>query len=503
MIPSILDHAGIDPTGSSDSAAGIKAAHDAVAASGGRYLEFPAGMYLAPALDQVGDVIFVGEGVLTGGCRKRVVPRFAGPGQPSHDDVIPGLHHRRFMQAVVHASSDRRACYLLAGDSTVEGGHAVGLLENAASLVRRRMIETFGPSADVIDVEAYGVGGSTWADWAAPSPRTGLMRHHWLRDPDAPLHEAVGRRNPDAVLWCLGQNDAGGFDASAVRAVLDAVATRCPKRFGLPPDMIFMTPYAPSLMAASHASGYEQEARDYVAGWIRTFAQRHGHGLIDQNRVAAMARDGFDVRTQRMVQIAGGERVVLPYAFARPASDFGAALLFEDGEADLWLRGRLIVPLSQKPGEALVIERDPSTLRIAVTIDSGTTIPSRPRALAPLDTPGGPLEVEWAVKGPHLRLTVNGFVALDVCVERHGGLFLPSIAFDGGAPPAARLLRAMAGVPLLCMPDLLDREQFGVAELDGGIAAGLQPGGGNGINHQSSLGLHRVTGRALECARFA
>ena len=495
QIQSALDFPDIDQTGLHDSSAGIQAAHDLVVRQGGRYLNFPSGTYLAPALRSVGNVIFVGDGTLASAYRNRIVPTWAQPGQPSQNDVVPARHYQRFLQAVAAATPDRKASYLLVGDSTAEAGSPITHSEQLLAVVRRRIIETFGPAASQISVGSYGVGGTTWSDWDAPELRTGLIRHSWCVD--TPL-AAVIARNPDAILWSLGQNDAGYFDCSAMRRVLLAVATRCPSRFGLAPDILLITPYAPSLMDQGQGSRDEQEARDYVAGFIRTYALRHGHGLIDQNRVAAMARDGIDVRTQAMVQVAGPDTVSLPYAFPEGASDFGGEILFADGDEDFWSRGSLVIPLSCRDGNALIVDRDPATFRAAVTIDAATGYPSHPRSLTPLHTPGGPMTLEWTVKGAHLRLAINGFEAIDAVVERHGALFVSSIRFRGEPPSAVHLLKALIGRPLPFMPDMLDSEQFGC-----GSDELLLPGGGNGRNHMSSHGVQRVLGRAMDCARFA
>src|ERR1700710_87759 len=80
----------------SDESVAIRSAHDRVRETGGRFLWFPPGHYHAPSLVRAGDVIFVGEGRLTGAYRKSIVPPWAPAGGLVRSDIRPHRHLRRF-----------------------------------------------------------------------------------------------------------------------------------------------------------------------------------------------------------------------------------------------------------------------------------------------------------------------------------------------------------------------------------------------------------------------
>jgi hypothetical protein len=499
----------VDNTGGTDVSSLIKTAHDAAQAAGWRTMWFPVGTYYAPTLSAVADVIFVGPGVLTGAYRKFVFPEGTRPSELLYGDVCSS-HRRRFDQAVAAATPSQPAVIVLMGDSTTEAGSCIDILGRQENIIRRRLRETYGAQADNIVVLNYGIGGTTWGTANSNPMPSGFSVHTWQTDLTKPwtyfvINPMVNGviMSPDLVIFNFGQNDTSNFDLTQMQGVVATVLGGSAKRFGLPPDLWFQTPYAPSLMCGlAQATMAGQEGRDYVAGYTRTYAQKYGYGLIDVGRTAAVARDGFDIRTTRFTQFFSQQNVSLPFTFPKQVWDFDFDFRVPGNSAtDLWAYGSVVVQLSSKAGNVAILEADSATGFLAVTVMAATGIVSVPRTVTtqPVNYVGMPLG--FSARGGQISVRAGGYNG-NFWTERHGGLFTPSITMSLGAPPAQVSMTACEGIPIFSVPFLLDSEQFGAVTPGAQIPNTLLPDGGNSINHQEAIGMETVTGRTYNATKF-
>lgn len=118
----------------------------------------------------------------------------------------------------------------------------------------------------------------------------------WYTNPADPWLDYLEALSPDAIIFNFGMNDSDTFSSVAFRSVIAKI-----EAWTKVPSLIFITNLVPS------KSGNEvdeftwgidaQEGRDFCAGYVRTYAQFHGHLLIDINRQQHRAAHGFDIVT--------------------------------------------------------------------------------------------------------------------------------------------------------------------------------------------------------------
>lgn len=499
-----------DNTGGTDTSAAVKAAHDAAFAAGYRYLYFPLGTYNCASLSACGNVIFVGPGKITGAYRKYVIPEHATQ-QVLYSGVVPSQHLKVFNAAVAAATPSAPAIVALWGDSTTaNGGDSIQFTEQQYNDVKRRLYETYGAQADNIVVYNRGIGGQTWTT-AITSTLGSMTQYNWYIDPSQSWAHYVQITNPDLVIFNFGQNDGVNFDIAAMQTCVGFT-----KAWSKVPDLLFMTPYSPSLQTiATYSSQANQEGRDFVAGYTRTYCNRYGYGLIDQNRIARLERDGFDICDQQMSEFVNTLITPIPYTFPQTTQDF--AVVISVNGSTVWSTGILQINLSSKNGNVLLLERDSATGFIAYTVNAGIgtdghTYVSRARTVTAITAPtaNATFQIEIDVKGSKLFVTLQdssgdpGFPAIvDTVVERHGGLFTPVVSFTNGTTGFTnKIIRANVSSPVLYMPEITDFEEFGGSNPTG-AGGTLQPGGGNGINHLSSLGHQKIMTRAFNITALA
>jgi lysophospholipase L1-like esterase len=512
----VLDYLGphtLAGDGTTNDTAAIKHAHDAAFAAGLRTLYFPPGTYFAPDLLHVGNVIFEGPGKLAGTYRKRIIPAATPAAEPSRFDLT-AAHRRRWDQAVAAARPENPAVLVLMGDSTTAGGaDAIAPSENQLAMLQRRMFESHGAKAEHIRIFNRGISSMTWAganragignQLPARYPWYSKRSRAWLDYVLAPELDGVTLA-PDAILFNFGMNAAGAFDPTDLQAVVATVQAQAPLRFGLGPDLWFMTNYNPSLMAERFATEAAQEGRDFVAGYTRTYAQKHGYGLIDQHRLACMVKDGFDPRTTHFKIAAPTARRPLPYTFPTPCSDFSVQIMLVGSAAQLWDHGNLDIQLSPKPGNRLILECDTSTGQLAYRVDAAHGIFSRQRTVTSAPARLDNLTLQVDVRGGLLMLGAgvvdHGFfppcsLLPAVAIERHGGLFRPVIAMTMGPANIPIVIRPRIGEFALTQPTITDHEQFGTAE------SGSFPHGGQGLHHMTSTGMQAIMARVLNATEF-
>ncbi len=508
---SVFDFETPDTTGRIDCSDAIRAAHDAAAALGFRYLWFPPGDYFAPTLTGCGNVIFIGPGRLIGAYRKHIIPEHLPP-RPFYSDVVPLTHLRNFLAAVAAATPSNPAVVVGMGDSTTKNGSPIGRADTMTDHIHRRLSETF--FENTIRYLNYGIGGLGWEHAAAPAMDTSI-KAGWIASHDLSWIGHVIAAQPDLVLLNFGQNNGNAFDFNNVRFVIDALRSASADRVAggkRPIDLLLLTPFPASNMPGPNNDLVKGRKRldglDGVAGYLRSFCRVHNFGLIDVHRVGCLVRDGYDVRERAMVRILTDAREQsIPFVAPVATDDFEIKFTVE-GECGrtFWDNGALHLTLSPKFGNELVLERDSGSGRLAVTVYAADGAVARPRLVTtvPATIRGDQINFTIYVKDSRLFIDRKDVLVMDASIERHGGAFTPKLSFGSGAIVEGVTIDWFnASVQTLSMPTITNADMFGIPEQSGRYTSVIEPGGGNGVNHLSSLGHLMVLGAALDATRFA
>jgi lysophospholipase L1-like esterase len=508
----------LDNTGATDMSALIETAHNNAQAAGFRTMWFPPGNYLAATLNSVGNVIFMGPGVLVGAYRKRITPENTFVGVPSRFDIQPA-HRKRFDQAVAAATPSNPAVVVLFGDSTTDGGSPTSDIDTPKFILQQMFRQIYGPAAQNILIFHRGIGGQTWTTAnVVGNAIPNIINHNvgswftnyanlWLSYIVAVLCPDAVTRPPDLVLCNFGMNDAQNFDYTQMLAALAYIIANTAQRFSLPPDLWFLTNYNPSLMDSNFNTQADQEGRDFVAGFTRTYAQSQGYGLLDRHRIACMAKDGFDPRKSNILDVSDTSGTLLPYSMPQQCTDFGFFITLPATPlTQLWNLGQMIITLSSKPGNTLVLDCDSTTNNLAVTVYRATGDVQIARTVSAFNCTTGGNGLYINACGPQIIVgcgpefsfeqVVPEFWLPPIWAHRHGGLFTPNISMSGGPGTAGLVVRGRAGVFASTMPIIVDYEQFGVT---GQSVTGY---GGDGQNHMSSLGFGAIDVPTYEASQF-
>lgn len=508
-ILNFLEGANLDGTGATDMSSVITTAANAAVRAGYRTLWFPPGKYLASSLVTAGNnnsnIFFIGPGVLVGAYRKRIIPEGSMTGMPCRGDIT-SQHRKRLDQAISAATPTSPAVIVLFGDSTTGGGSQVSDAQTPEFLFYTMLWQTYGPQAENVVIVMRGIGGQTWTSanyigsnitaivGAPPAWFTDLSKL-WLSYIVSVTLPVLGAVSPDLV-WCnFGMNDSSSFDYTQMIAAINYINTHATRKFGLPPDIWICTNYNPALSDSYYGTQASQEGRDFVAGFQQTFAQANGYGLMDRHRVHTMNKDGYDERFSEMISVYDQGCVLLPYTFPQSTHDFGVYItLGSNPTTQFWANGQLIITLSPKAGNNLVLDCDSSTGHLAYTVYRATGDVQIARTVSSFNCTTAGYDIAVQVMGGRVLIECGPpFNANEVpevywisplSVERHGGLFTPVVSMSGGPTTHGIVLRARCGRHPSCMPCLTDYDQFDV----GGTGAH----GGNGINHMATAGWRRI-----------
>lgn len=461
----------------------LTALHDAAKARGNRFAYLTTGTYYAPSLSNVADVIFVGEGTITGAYRKRVIPRHA----PTPPAPVSGVRPKIHLSQAAAAGSNVKVVFL--GDSTT----TINANQNAQSeyitpLIREKfMRDNPGISFNFVNL---AIASTTFDDLDGIPGATplGFVSGLWYGDSGKDWLEYAEDEAPDVIVFNFGMNYSP-FTTSKFRSVMTKIAG-----WSKVPDLIFCTNKVSSLMISGHLEQTPQEGRDRVAHYQRTYAWKNGHGLIDMNRRFVLARDGFDILNQPIASLASSVVVSTgSYSFTSECHDFSLDFTLGNATTFWAAASSLEIQIGSRTGNTLVIDKDGGG-NLAVTVRADTGIDSIARTVTSI--PASTTVFKMFVKGGHLFLGSSGYITLlDALVERHGGLFTPRIrSLDGSGLVVATTFTLNSvgiGVPRLYMPLMTDAEAY---------SAGIY--GGSDINHPSSISAALVDAPVIEATNL-
>lgn len=469
--------------GVTDDSVAVKAAHDYYVSINSRVGHVPAGTYSVANASEISGVVWIGEGQFTGQLRERVHSQ-SHYGEDVGTEILPRRHFRRFSEV-------DSPVVVIMGDSISTEAPTITADESESmwGVIQRRMRED-NPDL-VFDFQNRAIGESTWsnANPATILSSTPLTLPSWAGAGAQPWLDYVEALGPDVLYLAWGMNDRQNFVTAQFRAVVSDIQT-----WTKVPDIVFITNMVPSRQSenVNIYSPVAQEGRDFVAGYVRSWANYQGYGYIDLNRQYNICKEGFDV-TQSALTRTTPSRISVTLGYTAPAdsecADFGWDIDFTNIPAGFWAgsgAGNLRFPLSpaapdfNNSASWLNIIDNAGFLQIElVDVDDGpgTYLTSTSTIVTP--TTGADVNITVFVKSTYLSVKVDGEALYEGNVRRHGGQFLPSVVFTDGFSVGADVF-FWQGRYNDNMPRITDLEMWG--DNDGGIT------GGNNENHPTSKG---------------
>lgn len=453
---------------------------------------------LTPTGDLVGrsNVVFRGTGSFVGVnqdtaiYRRQVIPDDA-PVARGKPDPFYGVTPKSTVNVV------------LVGDSlTTYGANSLSASDTLAEKLKRKLIQD---NPDVtINFFSRGIGGQTFGtiDTVPSVSYTITDRYPWYTDPDRAWLDYVEDLDPDIVILSSGMNDAEGFDRvdlESVVAKIEAMPTG--------PRVAFCTNMVPNLAPDAAFSQFgtylDQEGRDSVAGWVRTYCLYHEYPLIDINRTFNMVRDGRDILDTYLIEadaVSFGSASRFLADADQACRDFS---IRAEVTADGWSNAKpFAVALaddgvnSDATNNAVFISDNAGFLRFKFYRGGFSSLYKDETST--IATPSTTVTVEISVRNGQFAFRIYPTTAgEDAGVQpytskiiRYGGLFRPEIYYFGDSTNGPVLSATLFyGVERQYQPTITDLDLWGVPSASSGDR---DVTGGNGINHPTSEGAAAV-----------
>lgn len=365
-------------------------------------------------------------------------------------------------------------------------------IDSQWGIIQRRLTQD-NPDLD-ITFENRAIGGSTWtnANPATNLADTGLTLPDWVNDGGVqPWLDYVEALNPDVLLLAWGMNDRQNFVTVQFRAVIEAI-----QAWTKVPDIVFITNMRPNSQATdvpSIGDPVAQQGRDFVAGYIRTWAQYNGQAMIDLNRFQNILVGGYDPTISRFERISASRLdVTTPYTVdaENQCAAFGWDISVTDQSATFW-DSPLKVALSPYSPDFpnsesfLEISDDGGFLKYEfVDVDDvkGRYLSATTTIATPIT--GADFQLTLFVKSGFINIELDGETIYEGRIRRHGGKFQPRLEFVSGKSESMSVF-FYQGTYNNYIPTVTEDQMWGF-DGEGGNK------GGNTLNHPTSEGAAKV-----------
>lgn len=333
------------------------------------------------------------------------------------------------------------------------------------------------------------IGGQTWLN---ANTKPTAFPYSWYYNTALDWLEIIKNDAPDIIFLAFGMNDANGFNAGAVNAVVNKINS-----WTKVPNIIFITNPVPAI-STSYNNGFGfvspvfQEGRDQAAGYVRGYAKMHGYGVIDINRAHVAMRDGYD--NTKSPLYAGSLITASKFQGTNPVIDWGILATINGTN---WPVSKV---LSCKTGvdaeDNVFVVNEAGFFKILGFSDDGATV----AITTTVAVPTGNFEFGLGVVDNTVMLVVDRMTVASIKIVRQGGRYLPIIGwqndlsngpftsfyFSEGYPTEGKYKKS-----------LTDENVFGKPDTS---AARKTPYGGNGVNHYSSMGVELLVRPVFEVA---
>ncbi|WP_181444724.1 SGNH/GDSL hydrolase family protein [Enterobacter hormaechei] len=426
------------------------------------------------------EVFFTKDGGdLTGLYRRAAIP----VGAPSNVRVQNGLAQED-MASFYNAESPT---VVIMGDSiSTDGPNALSPNDSMWSIIGNEIAKSNKRNVNLIN---RAIGGQTWMN--ANTKPTGFPA--WYTDTTKDWLDYIEADEPDLLILAFGMNDANGFNAGALHAVVNKI-----KAWNKVPSLLFVTNPVPSISTTwSGGSGFYatifQEGRDWAAGYARSYANFYGYSVLDINRQFCLVRDGRDYVGVPLERAGVYNQSYIHDTFLI-ARDFSIS-----GEIANWAASKVLT-VKVGPGEldTVFITNVSGNFKVtafctgqqnAPYVDVQTTVPV---------TVGQTLDISVQDNQFTVFSGITKVISFDL-IRTGGELALIAEWQDAVNAGPFSSVTANIGNWLQCQYTARDSDIWGH---DDGTADTKLPEGGNGINHYSSKGLDLIVKPVVEAFDF-
>ncbi|HHA2081868.1 TPA: SGNH/GDSL hydrolase family protein [Enterobacter asburiae] len=377
---------------------------------------------------------------------------------------------------------------VIMGDSiSTDGPNALSKGDSMASVIAGE-IQNQNPGA-TINFLNRAIGGQTWLN--ANTKPTSFPA--WYTDTTKDWLEYVQADAPDLLILAFGMNDANGFNAGAIHAVVNKI-----KAWAKVPSILFVTNPVPAIATTwSGGAGFYdtifQEGRDWAAGYARTYAKFYGYSVLDMNRQFCLIRDGRDYLDIPLT-FSGTYNQSFIHDTTLIARDFSIS-----GDIATWPAGKVLqLKVGSGSLDTVFITNQAGNFKVTAFctgqqstayVDVTTTVPV---------TAGQTLDI--SVRGDRFIMFsgITQVIAFDL-IRTGGELAVVAEWQDTPGSGPFATVSVSVGNWLQCQYTARDSDIWGH---DDGTANTKLPEGGNGINHYSSKGIGLIVSPVVSAFDF-
>ncbi|HCG6617818.1 TPA: phage tail protein [Vibrio parahaemolyticus] len=476
-----------NPKTTTDNTSVVQEAIDYAIANNLRYIQVDDDYPVSGDLKNRSNVIFVGEGSMPGVYRRDVIRIHEQAGGVYFNDLNPSLHLQKFSEAKLPK-------VVIMGDSiSTHEPESISRNETFWSVLKEK-IKVDNPGADVSFVNR-AVPGQTWRHASTVPTRFPT----WYTNQSRNWLEYVKDEEPDLLFLAFGMNDSSDFQNTHLHNVVNEIIG-----WEKVPDLVFVTNMVPSLETEYASELFttksQQEGRDYVAGYVRSYAKAKGYGLIDVNRMFNIARDGRDVCLSSFCREYDKEPTVNGvFKSKTECRDFSAVIYItgtseEISEMFAGTHGTMACQVGADHNDVVFIKSNDQN-KIVLEFYSGTGYLYK-RLTLEHGVPINPFSMTFEKFGNSFWMRIGEGESVSNLAEvhdliTHGGVFNPKFGYFEGNYPSGPVDKVTFnyGVDKKYMPTILNDELWGSQANNNYIK---MPWGGNGINHPTSLGVSAV-----------
>jgi lysophospholipase L1-like esterase len=344
----------------------------------------------------------------------------------------------------------------------------------------KRAIQRDNPSV-AVNIFNRAVGAQTFTNYSTTANSNFPI---WYNNTGKAWLEYIRELQPDLVIVAFGMNDRENFVFSQFKSGMLTMLAWTRK-----PDIVFITNAIPSKLAADpNISGdLAQTGRDATAGYVRSWAEYFGLGLVDLHRQSRLVRDGLDYRQSCLKAVYSTRVFASPWTSIVRCQDFYVSATFSAIAAGWWT-GRIIkfdIGMTGVNSQTQIfVDDDAGSLRFRLRdiVPFPSVLYSDQIVLTtPYPTPtSGDVVVEVTIYDTWGEVKVNGNVLYSGTMPRYSGTFYPKI--DAGVENPT--ITFNAGEFVQQTPRLTDYQIWGY-----GTGNAYK---GNAQNHPSSVGVKHL-----------
>lgn len=356
---------------------------------------------------------------------------------------------------------------------------------NTASIFEsylRRKIREFNGTAKFYN---RAIGGKRYYDLGRNEPPLDALTsgYPWYTDTSKRWMTYLDDLKPDVIFLAFGMNDGAGWAAGNFQQANFFKMMEELKSISSSPELVFCTNILPSTTHVDTAAEDQQQGRDAMAGWTRSFARKSGYSFLDLHRRFKCLRDGVDPCMASYARKTIHKVVSLPYVHTAQCDMYSARVILIDPAV---VTTGITFKLSTYSNNLMTLKYDTTTSRWITTTytASFSSVGIADQSSMPGPAPAEGTEIYFTMNGDVVVITIgiNTYPVFSRNIVRFGGKFFPEIGGTGDIR-----IDMIEGTPIPVKSELTDYDCYNT---DGD--------GGNGINHPTAKASSRIYTRVVD-----